>query len=95
MEDYFGYPFYSVRDTLVHSDYHMDDTAPMRAFYRWHVKDPIFFQNDLKVTLQQIGVGHGGLFERRDDLCSVAYWYQRHSHAPFPALPTVAERWPR
>lgn len=95
MEDYFGYPFYSVQDTLVHSDYHMDDTAPMRAFYRWHVKDPIFFQKDLKVTLQQIGVGHGGLFERRDDLCSVAYWYQRHSHAPFPALPTVAERWPR
>lgn len=92
---HFGYPFYSTRDTLVHSNYHMDDTLPMRSFYRWHAKDPIFFHKDLTVTLQQIGVGHGGLFERQDDVCSVAYWYQDHPHTPFPALLDVHDRWPR
>ena len=35
---------------------------------------------------------HGWRGDRRylplqDDLASVAYWYQREPHAPFPALP--------
>lgn len=47
------------------------------GFYRWHVMDPVFFDEELKVTVQQIGVGHKGLFERQDDLSSVAYWYQK------------------
>ncbi|NLZ76520.1 MAG: DUF2961 domain-containing protein [Spirochaetales bacterium] len=55
----------------------------------------MFFHKDLRVTLQQIGVDHGGLFERQDDVCSVAYWYQDHPHTPFPALLDVQERWPR
>ena len=59
----------------------------MRGFYRWHVTDPIFFEEELKVTVQQIGVGHNGLFERQDDLSSVAYWYQSEPHHPFPDLP--------
>ena len=58
----------------------------MRGFYRWHVADPIFFEEDLKVTVQQIGVGHKGLFERQDDLSSVAYWYQKEPHNKFREL---------
>ena len=38
------------------------------------------------MTIQQIGVSHGGLFERQDDLASVAYWYQTEPHRPFEAL---------
>lgn len=94
-DQYFGYPFFSNRDTLVYCKYHMDDTVPMRTFYRWHARDPVFFRQDLKVTLQQIGVGNGGLFERQDDISSVAYWYQDHPHVGFPALPSVQDRWPR
>ena len=48
----------------------------MRGFYRWHIPDPIRFRSNLKVTVQQIGVGHRGFFERQDDVASVAYWYQ-------------------
>jgi len=47
------------------------------------------------VTVQQIGVGHRGFFERQDDVASVAYWYQKGPHAPFPQLPSAEERWPR
>lgn len=92
---YLGYPFYSRHDRLVYNAYHNDDCPPMRGFYRWHIPDPIFFEENLKVTVQQIGVSHGGLFERQDDLSSVAYWYQEEEHAEFPLLPEARERWPR
>ena len=68
---------------------------PQRSFYRWHIMDPILFEEDLKVTIQQIGVYHGGLFERQDDVASVAYWYQTEPHADFGKLMERRERWPR
>lgn len=91
---FMGYPFYSRNDTF-HSDYYNRDCPPMRGFYRWHIMDPILFQRDLRVELQQIGVCETGLFERRDDVASVSYWYQSEPHVVFPILPCRNERWPR
>lgn len=54
-----------------------------------------FFDEDIRVTIQQIGVCHKGLFERQDDVSSVAYWYQSEPHQPFPKLLSKEERWPR
>ena len=93
--NYLGYPFYSRHDSLVWNQYHNDDCPPMRGFYRWHIPDPVFFEENLKVTVQQIGVSHNGLFERQDDLSSVAYWYQREPHQKFKELLPVEKRWPR
>ena len=92
---YLGYPFYKDKDTAITNRYHNRDVPPMRAFYRWHVMDPIFFASDLKVTVQQIGVCHSGLFERQDDMSTVSYWYQTEPHASFPVFPTAKERHPR
>ena len=92
---FLGYPYYSNRDTAIHNNYHNDDMMPQRSFYRWHIMDPILFEKDIKVTIQQIGVYHGGLFERQDDVASVAYWYQTEPHTAFCALPGRKERWPR
>ena len=92
---YLGYPFYSRHDSLVWNQYHNDDCPPMRGFYRWHIPDPVFFEENLKVTVQQIGVSHNGLFERQDDLSSVAYWYQSEPHQKFEELLPVEKRWPR
>ena len=80
---------------LIHNFYHNDDCPPMRGFYRWHLQDPICFEEDLRVTIQQIGVGYRGLFERQDDVASVAYWYQTLPHAPFQPLMSKEDRWPR
>ena len=91
---YLGYPYYSSHDTE-HNLYHNDDTMPQRGFYRWHIEDPIAFSRDIRVTIQQIGVGYRGLFERQDDVASVAYWYQQLPHEPFPEFPGVEDRWPR
>lgn len=61
------------------------------SLYRWHVVDPIRFRKLNKVTCQQIGWGKG-LYERSDDWCSTAYWYQLEPHTPFPPLPDKKAR---
>lgn len=92
---FLGYPYYSAHDLDVHNPYHNDDCPPMRSFYRWHLMDPVMFDSSLKVTVQQIGVCGRGLFERRDDVSSVAYWYQTEPHGAFEPLPCREDRWPR
>lgn len=92
---YLGYPYLSRNDSVVFNPYHMNDTPTERGFYRWHIQDPILFERDIRVTIQQIGVCHKGLFERQDDVCSVAYWYQTLPASPFPDLPPKEKRWPR
>ena len=91
---FMGYPFYS-RDDNFHNDYFNRDCPPMRGFYRWHVMDPVLFEKDLRVELQQIGVNEDNYFERQDDVCSVSYWYQTEPHGAFPVLPGARDRWPR
>ncbi|GHV10590.1 hypothetical protein FACS189491_00370 [Spirochaetia bacterium] len=92
---FLGYVYYSHHDTDVFHPCHNDDTMPQRGFYRWHIMDPVIFEKDLRVTIQQIGVCHKGLFERQDDVASVAYWYQSEPHKSFPVFPVREERWPR
>jgi hypothetical protein len=91
---YFGYPFHSATDTTKASPF-ATEMPPMHGLYRWHLPDPIYFQQRLKVTLQQIGSWQHDLFERQDDISTTAYWYQSLPHIPFPRLPTATERWPR
>jgi len=56
--------------------------------YRWHIMDPVRFESDLKITIQSLGWQSGGRYlPLRDDLSSVAYWYQTEPHNPFPTLP--------
>ena len=58
------------------------------GMYRWHVMDPIRFQEDLRVTIQALGWRTGGRYlPLQDDIASVAFWYQTLPTAPFPALP--------
>jgi len=62
------------------------------GMYRWHISDPIRFKHDLKVTIQALGWQSGGRYlPLRDDIASVAYWYQTEPHNPFPDLPSRKE----
>jgi Protein of unknown function (DUF2961) len=91
---YCGYPYTSAADGTKASPF-ATPMAPSHGLYRWHLPDPVVFTGRLRVTLQQIGAWDHGLFERSDDVCSTAYWYQTQPHTPFPALPPAAERRPR
>jgi hypothetical protein len=60
------------------------------GMYRWHITDPIRFENDLKVTIQALGWRTGGRYlPLQDDIASTSFWYQAEPHAPFPALPGI------
>jgi hypothetical protein len=62
------------------------------GLYRWHITDPIRFENNLKVTIQDLGWhGDGRYLPLQDDIASVVYWYQTEPHNPFPKLPPKDE----
>lgn len=62
------------------------------GLYRWHIKDPIRFEKDLKVTIQTLGWQSGGRYlPLQDDVASVAFWYQTEPHKQFPPLPSRDE----
>lgn len=84
-EDYFNGGFYFA-DGPFHTPTH---GCTLRSFltgrvsaYRFHIDDPIPFQRSLTFDLD-----HGFLNQMEGDIGSVAYWYQREPHAPFPTLP--------
>jgi hypothetical protein len=62
------------------------------GLYRWHIMDPIRFEENLAVTIQAIGWRDGGRYlPLQDDISSTAIWYQTEPHAAFPKLPTKDE----
>jgi hypothetical protein len=61
---------------------------PRFGMYRWHIMDPIRFEKDLRVTIQALGwQSEGRYLPLKDDISSVAYWYQTEPHAAFLKLP--------
>jgi hypothetical protein len=64
------------------------DSQQRFGLYRWHIADPIRFDQDLKVTIQALGwMKDGRYLPLQDDIASVAYWYQAEPHQKFPPLP--------
>ncbi len=60
--------------------------------YRWHICDPIYFESDLRVTIQALGWRSGCRYlPLQDDISSVAYWYQDRVCDALPKLPTTDE----
>jgi hypothetical protein len=60
------------------------------SVYRFHLDSPITFTKSIRATIE-----HGNANHRSDNFYSVAYWYQTEPHAPFPKLPSAADRLPR
>jgi len=75
---------------------HKPNEVIKHGLYRWHIPDPIRFEQDLKVTVQALGWWPNGKFQPlQDDIASTAYWYQTEPHSAFPEMPPVHLRWPR
>jgi hypothetical protein len=89
---YLGYHYY---DEAAEIDGWYGHKVPMHGLYRWHVMDPVRFEKDLKVTVQAIGHNSRDLFERADDISSVAYWYQKEPSRIAPTFPSRDDRRPR
>ncbi len=101
-EDYFGgawnwdvdgkYVTYSTPYLGMHQVIKPDglySTQHRHSMYRWHVMDPIRFEEDLRVTIQALGWrSEGRYLPGQHDISSVAYWYQTLPTVKFPDLPT-------
>ena len=62
------------------------------GLYRWHITDPIRFETDLRVTIQDLGWMSGNRFmPQRSNISSVAFWYQTLPVAPFKPLGSKTE----
>lgn len=62
------------------------------GLYRWHIQDPIRFENGLTVTIQDLGWRSGGRYlVQKSDISSVVFWYQQDPHGAFPKLPSADE----
>lgn len=68
------------------------DSQTRFSLYRWHIPDPVRFQHDLKVTIQDLGWKSGGRYDQlQDDIATTAFWYQTEPHKPFPKFPSRDE----
>jgi len=89
-EDYFNGGWY-FQDGPFAGPYHgvvyMEPERGRVAAYRWHLPDPVRFQESIRVELEH-GHGNGVLA----DFATVAYWYQTEPHRPFPPLPDPGVR---
>jgi hypothetical protein len=58
------------------------------GLYRWHIMDPVRFDSDLKITIQDLGWRKGGRYlKQQSDIASTCFWYQTEPHSAFPKLP--------
>lgn len=93
---FMGYPYHGTESGT--AAFYGYDAVPCHGLYRWHIMDAVRFKKDIRVTVQQIGHNGDHLFERADDVASVAYWYQDAASIArniTPLLPGKDERRPR
>ena len=74
---------------------HTDETYRSQRFfdlYRFHVCDPIYFEQDLRVTIQALGWRRDLRYlPLRDDISSVAFWYSDNLADEYPPFPSADE----
>lgn len=89
-EDYFNAGWYFDQGTFA-APFHglvVKDTERGRiAAYRWHLPDPVPFQDSIRVDIE-----HGHANSEVADYATMAYWYQTEPHRPLPPLPPPDDR---
>ena len=90
-----GYTYFSTPYSGLHEIHRPDGVylANTRfGMYRWHITDPIRFENDLRVTIQDLGHrSEGRYYKQQSDISTVAFWYQTLPNAEFPPIGTKDE----
>jgi len=61
------------------------------SMYRWHLPDPIYWQKECRITIQQIAWNQG-LTETQDDWSTATFWYEPIPSQPLPPMPDVTAR---
>lgn len=104
-EDYVGLSWGVQQNALLYNGANLVtgerlDSGPV-SMYRWHIPDPVYWHQDIRVTVQQIGLQppvatfaeyQAGLYEREDDWSSCTFWYEAVPSAPVASIPSLQAR---
>jgi hypothetical protein len=63
----------------------------MATLYRWHLPDPIAWQKECRITIQQLTWEKGSV-DTADDWCCATFWYEPTPSAPLPPFPDAKAR---
>ena len=99
-EDYVGLSFGMQQTPFMYHGCSLDKDGYV-SMYRWHLPDPVYWNEEMRVTIQQIG--HKGtsddpaeyfnqLYERQDDWSTATFWYEAVPSAALPAMPDLQAR---
>jgi D-arabinan exo alpha-(1,3)/(1,5)-arabinofuranosidase (non-reducing end) len=89
---YFGVPYLNRNNRIIGQE---------TCSYRWHIQDPLVFNEGIKLTFETFGWisadetpkrRANSWNERQDDFSSVAYWYQMGPSKQFAKSTTAKER---
>ncbi len=89
-EDYVGLSWGMQQTPYLYNGCSLDEKNFV-SMYRWHLPDPIAWQKEARITIQQIA-WQKGLAETQDDWSTATFWYEPVPSAPLPALPDVEAR---
>ena len=91
-EDYIGQAWGFHKNTFLYGGVSLWEDN-LYSLYRWHLKDPIFWKQDILVTIQQIGATDKiGYYNKQEDVSSTAFWYEPVPSEALPAMPDYAAR---
>jgi len=66
--------------------------APFTSMYRWHLPDPILWQKEIRVSIEQGGRLGGKPLETADDWSSATFWYEPTPSLRLPSFPDFEAR---
>ena len=90
-EDYVGLSWGTQQTPFLYNGCSLDQKGFV-SMYRWHLPDPIAWQREARITIQQISWSKAGLAETQDDWSCATFWYEPAPSAPLPAMPDVKAR---
>jgi hypothetical protein len=89
-EDYVGLAWGVQNVQFLYNGCNLNDREFV-SMYRWHLPDPIAWQKEARITIQQIAWG-AVMQETSDDWSCATFWYEPLPSAPLPAMPDVKAR---
>jgi len=89
-EDYVGLSYGMQQTPFLYNGCSLNEKSFV-SMYRWHLPDPIAWQKECRITIQQISWKQG-LAETQDDWSSATFWYEPVPSAALPKMPDVQAR---
>lgn len=89
-EDYVGLAWGIQNATFLYNGCSLNDKNFI-SMYRWHLPDPIAWQKECRITIQQIA-WKDGLQETKDDWSCATFWYEPVPSASLPPFPDLGAR---